>query len=70
MIWFGWVLCHINHCRLFNTKFSLNMYIKYKGFGSVQFNGIQTTVGYLMPHLVNTFIKYIYIRKHILLKTF
>ena len=20
MIWFGWILCHINHCRLFNVK--------------------------------------------------
>ena len=20
MIWFGWVLWHINHCRLFNAK--------------------------------------------------
>ena len=22
MIWFGWVLWHINHCRLFNAKSS------------------------------------------------
>ena len=27
MIWFGWVLWHINHCRLFNAKFSLYTYI-------------------------------------------
>ena len=27
MIWFGWVLWHINHCRLF--KSSLYIYIKY-----------------------------------------
>ena len=23
MIWFGWILWHINHCRLFNAKSSL-----------------------------------------------
>ena len=28
MICFGWVLRHINHSRLFNTKFSLYIYIK------------------------------------------
>ena len=26
---FGWVLWHINQCRLFNTKTSLYIYIKY-----------------------------------------
>ena len=29
MIWFGWVLWHINHCRLFKAKSSLYIYIKY-----------------------------------------
>ena len=29
MIWFGWVLWYINHCRLFNAKSSLYIYIKY-----------------------------------------
>ena len=29
MIWLGWVLWHINHCRLFNAKSSLYIYIKY-----------------------------------------
>ena len=29
MIWFGWVLRYINHCRLFNAKSSLYIYIKY-----------------------------------------
>ena len=29
MIWFGWVLWHINHCRLFNAKSSLYIYIEY-----------------------------------------
>ena len=27
MIWFGWVLWHINHCWLFNAKSSLYIYI-------------------------------------------
>ena len=40
MIWFGWVLWHINHCRLFNAKSSLDIYIKYIGFGLVGFYGI------------------------------
>ena len=29
MIWFGWVLWHINHCRLFNAKSSLYISIKH-----------------------------------------
>ena len=29
MIWLGWVLWHINYCRLFNAKSSLYIYIKY-----------------------------------------
>ena len=29
MIWFGWVLWHISHCRLFNAKSSLYIYIRY-----------------------------------------
>ena len=29
MIWFGLVLWHINHSRLFNAKSSLYVYIKY-----------------------------------------
>ena len=29
MIWLGWVLWHINHCRLFKAKSSLYIYIKY-----------------------------------------
>ena len=31
--WFHWVLWHFNHCRLFNAKSSLYIYIKYIGFG-------------------------------------
>ena len=45
MFWFGWLLWHINHCNLFNAKFSLYIYIKYIWFGWV---GISTVVGYLM----------------------
>ena len=29
MIWFGWVLWHINHCTLFYDKSSLDVYTKY-----------------------------------------
>ena len=35
MIWFAWVLWHINHGRLFNAKSSLYIYIKYVLFGWV-----------------------------------
>ena len=49
-IWFGWFLWHINHCRLFNAKSSLYIYIKFIIFGLVWFCGISTIVGYLMPN--------------------
>ena len=29
MVWLGWVLRHINHCRLFNAKSYSYIYIKY-----------------------------------------
>ena len=32
LIWFGWVLWHINHCRFFNSKFRFCIYIKYIWF--------------------------------------
>ena len=60
MIWFGWVLWHINHCRLFNAKSSLYIYIKYVWFGLVGFYGISTIVGYLMPNPLYTYILNIY----------
>ena len=60
MIWFGWVLWHINHCRLFNAKSSLYIYIKYIWFGLVGFYGISTIVGYLMPNPLYTYILDIY----------
>ena len=60
MICFGWHLCHINHCRLFNVKSSLYRYIKYIRFGLVDFYGISTIVGYLMPNPLYTYILNIY----------
>ena len=68
MIWFGWLLWHINLCWLFNTKSSLYIYIKYIGFGFVGFYSISNIVGYLMPNPLDTYIYQIYmICKHILL---
>ena len=29
LVWLGWVLWHIDHCRLFTAKSSLYIYIKY-----------------------------------------
>ena len=58
--WFGWVLWHINHCRLFNAKSSLYIYIKYIWFDLVGFYGISTIVGYLMPNPLYTYILNIY----------
>ena len=52
MIWFGWVLWHIKHCRLFNAKSFLYIYTKYISFGWIRFYGISTIVGYLMPNAV------------------
>ena len=60
MILFGWVLCHINHCRLFNTKSFSYIYIKHIGFGLVGFYGILTIVGYLTPNPFHTNILNIY----------
>ena len=50
LVWFCWVLWQINHCRLFNAKSSLYIYIKYIGFGFVGFYGISTIVVYLMSN--------------------
>ena len=60
MIWFGWVLWHINPIGLFNAKCSLYIYIKYIGFCFIGFYGISTIVGYLMPDPLNTHILDIY----------
>ena len=58
LVWL--VLWHFNHCRLFNTKSFLYIYIKYIWFGLVGFYGISTIVGYLMPNAFNTYILNIY----------
>ena len=56
MTWFGLVLWHINHCRLFNAKSSLFIYIKYIRFGLDEFYGISNIVGYLMPNPLYAYI--------------
>ena len=56
LVWFGLVLWHINHCRLFNAKSSLYIYIKYIWFGLVGFYIISTFVGYVMPNTLYTYI--------------
>ena len=56
MIWFSWVLWHINHYKLFNAKSSLYLYIKYIGFGLVGFYGISTIISYLMQNPLYTYI--------------
>ena len=60
MIWFGWLLWHINHCRLFNAKSSLYIYIKYILFGLVGFYDISTIVRYLIPNPLYSHILNIY----------
>ena len=60
IFWFGWVLYHINHYRLFNAKSFLYIYIRYIGFGLVGFYGTSTIVGYLMPNPLYTYILNIY----------
>ena len=57
MIWFDRVLLQINHCWLFNDKYSLYIYIKYILFGLVGFNGITAIVGYSMPNSLYTYMR-------------
>ena len=59
MIWFVWLLWHINHCRLFNAKSYLHTYIL-NVYDLVGFYGISTIVGYLIPNPVYTYILDIY----------
>ena len=59
-IFVGLILCYINHCRLFNGKSSLYIYIKCIWFGLIGFYGISTIVGYLMPNPLYTYISNIY----------
>ena len=58
LVWLG--LWHIYHCRSFNDKSSLYIYIKYIWFSLVVFYGISTIVGYLMTNPVYTYILNIY----------
>ena len=58
LVWFGFMA--YQHCRLFNAKSSLYIYIKYIWFGLVWFYGISTIVGYLMPNSLYTYILNIY----------
>ena len=60
LVLLGLVLWHINHCRLFNAKSSLYIYIKNVGFGLVGFYGISTIVGYLKPNPLYTYILHTY----------
>ena len=57
---FGWLLCQTNHCRLFNAKSSLSIYIEYIEFSLVWFYGISTIVGHLMQNPLYTYILNIY----------
>ena len=61
-VWFGWVLWHINHFRLFNAKPSLYIYIKYIWFGLV--NGMSTIVGFLMPNRSSLSLSHSLSRQH------
>ena len=54
LVWLGFM--HINHCRLFNAKFSLYIYIEYIWFDLVRFYGVSTIVGYLMANPLYTYI--------------
>ena len=60
MIWFGLVLWGINHCRLFNAKFILYIYVKYISLGLFEFYGKPSIVSYLMTNSVHTYISNIY----------
>ena len=61
MIWYGWDLWHMNHCRLLKAKISSYIYIRYICLGLVGFYGISTIVGYLMPDPLYTYISDIYV---------
>ena len=57
IIWVSW---YIKPCRLFNAKSSLYIYSKYILLGRVEFYGISSVGGYLMPtplytHILNVF---------------
>ena len=60
MIWYGWVLWHIDTYRLFNVMSRLYIYIKHVWFTLVGFYGTSTLVGYLRSSLVYIYISNIY----------
>ena len=64
MIWFGCVLWHINHDRLFNVKSFLYIYINMIWFDF--FYGISTSVGIKPNPLTLSLSIYIYIYIYIL----
>ena len=54
MIWFGWLLWHINHCRLFNAKSSYTLILNIYNSVWLDFNGISTIIGYpLHTYILN-----------------
>ena len=55
MIWLGLVWNPVKHCRLFNAKFFLYLYIKYIWFGLVWFGSQSTIVGYSMSNTLNMY---------------
>ena len=60
VIWFGWVLWHVNHYKLFIAKSFSCIYTKYIGVALVGFYGISTIVGYLMQNPFHTYILNLY----------
>ena len=64
MVWFGWVLWHINHWSLFNTKsfiyIYIYIYIYIHMICFVLFYCISTIVDYLEPTPLSTYILKIY----------
>ena len=56
----SFVLWHINHCRLFQARFYLSIYIKCIWIGFVLFYGISTLKGYLISNPLYSHISNIY----------
>ena len=54
LVWLSFMA--YQHCRLFNDKSSLYIYIKYIGFSLVGFYDISTNIGYFMLNPVFTYI--------------
>ena len=52
----GWVLCHVNHCRLFNARSFLYICTEYIGFYWVGFYAISIIVSHLMSNPLCTYI--------------